>query len=68
MTEKKQYKEYTEIENRLAQYRPTGSGQMLAAELCYIFSKSKVAPSDDLYEVLALAYEIGYSKAKAGEE
>ena len=41
---------------------------MTAAELIYIFNKSNIAPSDDLYEVLALAYEIGYSKAKAGKE
>lgn len=64
MKEKYQWPEYAEIETRQQQYGPSGSGRMTAAELVYIFSKSKIKASEDLYNVAALAYEIGYSKAK----
>ena len=64
MKEKYQWPEYAEIENRRQQYGPSGSGEMTAAELVYIFSKSKIEVSEDLYNVAALAYEIGYSKAE----
>lgn len=67
MEEKKQWPEYAEIEARLQQYSPSGSGRMTAAELVYIFSKSKIEASEDLYDIAALAYKIGYSKAKKGE-
>jgi len=64
MEEKKQWPEYAEIEARLQQYSPSGSERMTAAELLYIFSKSKIKASEDLYDIAALAYKIGYSKAE----